>query len=367
MGVRFSRDASPFPPHPEGRGASCVVPPIYDRANLERILHPEFHMPALPVLHRAIAFALVLSSSACAHRSTTPAAPAAEPATVASAPAATPPTTAEVIAQSAASDWRRPDPNDVIYLDLPGGRVVIELASAFAPAHAATIRALAKEGYWNGLAILRSQDNYVVQWGDPNAGETTARPFKQAKAQLPAEFARTADGLPFTALADGDIYAPQAGWSGGFPAARDPKSDQAWLAHCYAMVGAGRDMAADSSNGAELYVVIGHAPRHLDRNITLVGRVLQGIDVLSVLPRGTGALGFYEKSEQRVTIGSIALESDVPAADRVNLEVFRTDTAAFDRLVEARRNRREEWFLDPVGHVELCNVPIPVRVATGSK
>ncbi|MCI1710270.1 MAG: peptidylprolyl isomerase [Chiayiivirga sp.] len=274
-----------------------------------------------------------------------------------------PPTTADVIAGSKASDWRRPAPEDTLYLDLPGGRVVIELASAFAPAHTDNLRALAREHYWDGLAILRSQDNYVVQWGDPNAGEDSARAFTQAKTKLPAEFVRKAANLPFTLLADGDIYAPEAGWSGGFPAARDPASGTAWMAHCYAMVGAGRDMAADSSNGAELYVVIGHAPRHLDRNITLVGRVLQGMEVLSVLPRGSGALGFYEKAEQRVPIASIRLASDLPESDRVNIEVFRTDTAAFERLVEARRHRREDWFLDPVGHVELCNVPIPVRVA----
>jgi peptidylprolyl isomerase len=276
-------------------------------------------------------------------------------------PAAKPPTMADVLAQSTASDWRRPEPQDTLYLDLPGGRVVIELASAFAPEHAANIRALAKEHYWDGLAILRSQENYVVQWGDPAAEEKEARGFKQAKAKLPAEFARPAKGLAFTRLADGDVYVPQVGWSGGFPAARDPANDAAWLTHCYAAVGAGRGNEADSSNGAELYVVIGHAPRNLDRNIPLVGRVLKGMEVLSVLPRGSGALGFYEQAGQRVPITSIRLASEVPESERVNLEVFRTDTPAFERLVEARRNRREEWFLNPVGRVELCNVPIPVR------
>lgn len=311
-------------------------------------------MSTSAALRRAVGFALIASSSLLhMHHAEAAATPKA-------------PTTAEVIAQSTPGDWRRPAPEDVLYLDLPGGRVVIELAASFAPAHADNIRALAREGYWDGLAILRSQDNYVVQWGDPNAGEKTARAFKQAKPTLPAEFARKATNLPFTRLADGDIYAPEAGWSGSFPAARDPATGKAWLAHCYAMVGAGRDMAADSSNGAELYVVIGHAPRHLDLNITLVGRVLQGMEVLSVLPRGTGALGFYEKAEQRVPIASITLASELPEAERLHLEVFRTDTAAFERLVEARRNRREEWFLDPVGHVELCNVPIPVRVVANN-
>src|SRR5688572_33353030 len=77
-------------------------------------------------------------------------------------------TTADVIANAGPANWRTPDPEDVLYLDLPSGRVVIELADEYAPEHAANIRRLAKEGFWNGLAVLRSQENYVVQWGDPD-------------------------------------------------------------------------------------------------------------------------------------------------------------------------------------------------------
>lgn len=282
-------------------------------------------------------------------------------------PAYVPPTTAEVIANAGADMWRRPDPDDVLYLDLASGRVIIELADGFAPAHAANIRRLAKEHYWDGLAILRSQENYVVQWGDPDGeDEAKARKFDKAKKHLPAEFTVDSGKVRFTRSPDGDVYAPEVGWSGGFPAARDPKLGRSWLAHCYAAVGAGRGNTADSSNGAELYVVIGHSPRHLDRNITLVGRVLQGMEHLTTLPRGTGALGFYEKVEERVPIKSIRLASDLPENERVALEVFRTDTPAFKQLLEARRNRREEWFLFPVGKVELCNVPIPVRTRPAS-
>lgn len=116
-----------------------------------------------------------------------------------------------------------------------------------------------------------------------------------------------------------------------------------------------------SGSGSELYVVIGHAPRHLDRNVTLAGRVLRGMERLSTLPRGTGALGFYEKAEQRVPMVSIRVAADLPKAERPQLEVLRTNTTTFAEFVEARRSRREDWFLDPVGRIELCNVPIPVR------
>ena len=268
-------------------------------------------------------------------------------------------TMAQVLEQSQPSDWRRPDPENTIYLELKSGRVVIELAPEFAPQHAANIKALVREKYFDGLNIIRVHENYVVQWGDPDG----KRPIIKAQRALPGEYFRPIGELPFAQLPDGDVYAPQAGHTNGFPVARDPASGRTWLAHCYGMVGAGRDMAPDSGGGAELYVVIGHSPRHLDRNVTLVGRVLKGMELLTVLPRGTGALGFYENPKQYVPLKSVRVAADVPAALRTALEVIRTDTPTFSKLIEARRYRREDWFLDPVGHVELCNVPIVVRPA----
>jgi peptidylprolyl isomerase len=250
----------------------------------------------------------------------------------------------------------------MLYVELPGGRVVIELAPAFAPRHVENVKKLVRSGYFDGLAVLRSQENYVVQWGDPKGGEEGARAIAGAASALPAELDRPiAEELAFTPLPDGDVYAPEVGFSAGFPAARDPAAGRVWLAHCYAMVGAGRGDAADSGSGAELYVVIGHAPRHLDRNVTLLGRVVRGMEALSTLPRGTGALGFYEDPAEHVPVASVRVAADLPEAERIPLEILRTDTAAFEAFVAARRHRRESWFLDPVGKIELCNVPLPVR------
>lgn len=278
-----------------------------------------------------------------------------------SAPAAT---LAEVLAASSAADWRRPDPENTLYMDLPGGRVVIELAPQFAPEHVANIRTLAHARYWDGLAIVRVQDNYVAQWGDPEAGNPEHRRAPgEARARLPAEFERDAADSGFRRIDSRDAYAPQVGFVDGFAAARDPARGKVWMAHCYGLVGAGRDNPADSSNGAELYAVIGHAPRHLDRNITPVGRVLSGIEHLSSLPRGPAPMGFYTDPAQRTPIRSLRLASDLPESERLPIEVFRTDTPAFERLVQARRVRHEEWFIDPVGRIELCNVPVPIRLA----
>ena len=201
----------------------------------------------------------------------------------------------------------------------------------------------------------------MVQFGDPTEEAADRKPIGNAKDKLPAEFTRASEGLAFDRLPDPDGWAPEVGFSNGFPAARDPATGQAWLAHCYGTLGAGRDVAPDSSNGTELYVVDGQSPRQLDRNITVVGRVLKGMELLSVIPRGPEPMGFYEDPAQRTPIASIALASDVPEAQRTPLQVLRTDTPLFAQLVEMRRNRKDGWYKVPAGHIDLCNVPIPVR------
>jgi peptidylprolyl isomerase len=298
----------------------------------------------------------------CLCLSTAPLAASAPGAGAAAPAAAKPPTSAEILAASAPSDWRALDPHNTLYMDLPAGRVIIELAPLFAPHHVANVAALAREDYFDGLWIMRAQDNYVVQWGDPDE----KKPVREAKRTLAAEFERPLRDLNLARLPDPDTYAPQAGFVDDFPAAADPVLGRAWLTHCYGMVGAGRDNDVDSGGGTELYVVIGQAPRQLDRNVTLLGRVVRGMELLSVMPRGTGALGFYEHANERVPIKSVRVAADLPESERVPLEVLRTDTPTFTAYLEARRNRREEWFKVPAGRLDVCNLQVPVRTPGGA-
>lgn len=270
-------------------------------------------------------------------------------------------TMSDVLAAAKPADWRPLDPANTLYVDFAAGRVVIELTPQFAPRHVVNIRTLAQEHYFDGLSINRVQDNFVVQWGDP---QNTRKPQK-AKRTLAAEFTRPATGLSFTVLPDPDTYAPQTGWVEGFPAARESASGSAWAVHCYGVVGAGRDNDADSGGGTELYIVTGQAPRQLDRNITVVGRVVQGMELLSALPRGPAPMGMYEKPEQYVAIRQVRIAADVPEAQRAQLEVLRTDTATFTALIESRRNRTDEWYKVPAGRIDVCNVPLPVRKKKG--
>ncbi len=281
-------------------------------------------------------------------------------------PAAPKKTAQDILAASPAGDWRDLDPENTLLMDLASGQVIIELAPRFAPAHAANIRALARGGYWDGLAILRVQDNFVTQWGDPDGEDAAkARPLPAgAAAKLPAEFSvpleKIGKDAGFARLPDVEGWAPRTGFAGGMPVAADPKTGKAWLAHCYGMVGAGRSDAIDSSNGTELYVVIGQAPRGLDLNITVVGRVLKGMELLSALPRGTAAMGFYDKPEQRTGIQRIRLLAEVPAAERPALQVLKTESNTWIQLLDARRFRGG-WFVHSPGYIDVCSASVPTR------
>src|SRR6267154_2675712 len=98
------------------------------------------------------------------------------------------PTMAEVLAASKPGDWRALDPEKTLYVEFASGRVVIELAPEFAPRHVANVKALTRERYYDGLAIVRVQDNYVVQWADPESEKPDlGRKIQHGRRTLPAE------------------------------------------------------------------------------------------------------------------------------------------------------------------------------------
>lgn len=267
-------------------------------------------------------------------------------------------TPGEIVAAAPAGAWIPIPADDLLLMDLKsGGRIVLQLAPAFAPVHVANIRALARSGYWQGAAVYRVQDNYVAQWGN-NESE---KPWPAGvRAKPPAEYQRSLRGLRVKPLGFPDSYAPAAGFAGGWPIANSTRGGWATLAHCYGMVGVGRGLE-DTGTGGELYVIIGHATRHMDRNLAIVGRVVEGIEYLSSLPRGTEALGFYKEPSQAAPIASIRLASDMPAAERPQFEVMDSLSGAFARYIGVRGHRNDDFYRVPARGVDLCNVQVPVR------
>lgn len=285
--------------------------------------------------------------------------------TLNAARAADTPSMTQILSESSPAEWRALDPSQTLYMDLPQGhRVIIELAPGWAPEHVANIKTLVQQHYFDNTSIYRVQDNFVVQWGDPNGDDPKkAKPMGKAKTSVPPEYSRKIDPkASFTKLPDGDIYAPEAGFIDGLPVGRDPKSDREWLVQCYGMVGVSRDIDPDSGSGNTLYTPIGQAPRRLDHQLAVVGRIVEGMQWLSALPRGTGPLGMYsDPAKMGMPILSVRLASDLPPAKRVHMEALRTDSKTFARVIEANRNRHDAFYKEPAGHISICNVPLPVR------
>ena len=278
----------------------------------------------------------------------------------------------EIVAAAPKGDWTRIAPADLLVMELAPDakgkprRVVIQLIPPpFSQGWTGNIRKLAAAHWWDGLSINRVQDNYVVQWGDANADDKV-----KAKA-LPAGLATMAeseyvssdplphDDIPIVVDAIVDVYASGVGFYHGWPIGGNGPAT--WPVHCYGMVGVGRNLSPNTGSGAELYVVIGHAPRHLDRNIALVGRVIEGVEFLSSLPRGHGALGFYdlEQGDERVPI--VSIHPGVEVKDLPAYEYLSTESASFAKYADARANRRDPFFIRPAGGADICNILVPVR------
>ena len=293
-----------------------------------------------------------------------------------------PPSPGEIVAAAPAGDWVVIEPEDLVVMTLaPDAKgkprqVVIQLMPApFSQGWVENIRTLARAKWYDGIAVTRVQDNYVVQWGDPNgedAAKAKALPeglrvmeesaYITSLYGMGAERAANEVGMAMLGMPalGGDAYADGTEFISGWPVATG-ETEIAWPVHCYGMVGVGRGYSPDTGTGAELYTVIGHAPRHLDRNIALVGRVVEGIEHLSSLPRGTGALGFYEDPAEHTPIVSIRVASDLPAADQPAFQYLSTESESFARYAEARANRRDPFFIVPAGGADVCNIPVPVR------
>lgn len=276
------------------------------------------------------------------------------------------PAPSEIVAAAKADEWVAIESSDLMIMDLAPDskgrprRVVIQLIpEPFGQGWVGNIRKLAAAKFWDGTSINRVQDNYVVQWGD--ATEKKALPNGLALVdQRSYRVQPYHDGQSVVLKVKGpkDNYADWATHLRGWQIAGDELGGT-WPTHCYGMVGVGRNLSPDTGTGAELYTVIGHAPRHLDRNIALVGRVIEGIEHMSSLPRGTGALGFYETEGERVPILSVRLGNDVK--DVPAFEYLNTDSASFAAYADARANRRDPFFNVPAGGADICNIPVPIR------
>ncbi len=255
--------------------------------------------------------------------------------------------------------WRAVDPENLLLMELENGRAAIELMPAFAPRSVVQIKRLVREGFYDGLSFYRVIENFVAQGG---IGEGS--PAHRKVPTLPAEFVFAAErAKPFTPVQKPETWAPESGFWRGFAIGRDPATGRAWAIHCPGVFALARDNDPDSSS-SEFYIPIGEAPRHLDRNLTVLGRVIAGMRFVQAAPRGDREVnhGVIPPDHPRLKIRRAVIAADLPAGARPAFHVMRTDTSEFRARIEAQRRRDDPfWIVQPARYLDICTVPVPVR------
>jgi peptidylprolyl isomerase len=256
--------------------------------------------------------------------------------------------------------WRSVDPANLVFIGMSEGEIVIELNPAFAPRTVARFKELVKEDFYRGLSFYRVIDGFVAQAGDESdlVGLDDDR-------RLPPEFERPVDReMPWTRVERGDLFAPETGFIDGFAAARD--GDTVWLTHCPGVLAMARGNEPDSG-GTDFYIVIGQAPRYLDRNLTIFGRVIDGMEVVQRIRRGEALEnGIIENDAARSRIGRMRLAQDLTPEEQRSYYVMDTNSKGFRQLLDARRDRDEDFFVHkPPKVLDVCQVPVGSRFVQG--
>ncbi|MBW2713690.1 MAG: peptidylprolyl isomerase, partial [Deltaproteobacteria bacterium] len=190
--------------------------------------------------------------------------------------------------------WNTLDPENTVYLQLQEGTVVIELNPVFAPKTVKRFKELLEEQFYRGMSFYRVIDGFVAQGGDESdidgsqVTKTLKAEFEINWPLKPKDKEEAKDWVPmsWTPVQTDDMFAPYTGFIDGFPAARDEKkAGKAWLTHCPGSIAMARNDGPNSGS-TDFYIVIGQAPRYLDRNLTIFGRVVWGMDVVQRIKRG---------------------------------------------------------------------------------
>jgi len=272
----------------------------------------------------------------------------------------------EVVEQAPDSDWRPVSADNmlVMTLSLAGDErtVVFELQPDLAPGHVTNTKALVKHGIFDNTQFYRVIDGFVAQGGPMFEEDSELPELSEGQLTIPVELTSSIDlGERYVAFDGRDGFADETGFYKGFAVGREVSEQNSWLLHCYGVLAAGR--ANDpNTGGTELYIVNGPAQRYLDRNTTVFGRVLDGMDAIQALTRSQNLSGPVELNADDNVIKQIVVASQLPKNKRPQLEVMRTDSTSFRQLLAARKNRNEDWFLHQHNYIDACGVQIPVRL-----
>jgi peptidylprolyl isomerase len=249
----------------------------------------------------------------------------------------------------AASDWRAPDPANLLHITTTRGDVVVEVYPELAPRHVDRIRELARTGFYDGLAFHRVIDNFMAQGGDPRGDGSGGSDLPDLAAEFTFRRDRT---LSFADV--GHPGAQRLGFIGAMPVVTQPDTlmdlsadgrVQGHSLHCPGVASMARANEPNSAN-SQFFLMRGTAAT-LDGRYTAWGRILRGGDIVRAL-----AVGEPPATPDRVL--RMRVVAEMPEADRPRLEVLRTDSASFRSMLDQRRASGQS--------VHPCAIDIPVRV-----
>ena len=304
-------------------------------------------------MKRSLSFAAALICAACV---------SAPPASTETVPALSPP----------AEDWRAVDPENLILVTLQTGTVAIELYPEAAPAHAAQIRDAVRKGFYDDEYFYRVIEGHVAQAG--REFEASIAPWPT----LPFEAEREVGEEGFAPQGNPDLYATQVGHRAGFAVGRE--GEREWLLNCPGALGMARDIDP-ASGSTEIFIPL-QPRRYLDRNYTIFGRVIDGMEFIHRLPRVDPSteeetealfgddpeLAYQIRQYRRSKLAdnqilSARIAADIPVEDRPAYDVMQTPSAEWEALKESKRDYTGIAALVslPPKVLDVCSLPVPAR------
>lgn len=250
--------------------------------------------------------------------------------------------------------WRRLDPENTVYMVLPAGTVIIELRPDFAPRHVERIKALVREGFYDGLNFHRVIEGFMAQGGDPKGDGTGG----SDKPDLAGEFARDSQAAPNAAFIGRDRIAPRVGFIDGMLIGAQPETlrtfradrkVELWPLHCPGVMSMARSSSPNSAN-SQFFLMFGDARLNLDRRYTAWGWIVDGFEASRRISRG-------EPPARPTPIMRMRIAADMAPAERREIEVLRTDSDIFMRYLASLEE------VDETGYVkDICDIKTPVRI-----
>lgn len=254
--------------------------------------------------------------------------------------------------------WQPIKQQNLLYVETDQGRITILLADFFAPKHVAYIKTLVNEGFYAGLPFYRVIENFVVQGGD-----ASGQKISKVKTSMLAEFERSIDQKnSFTLVQQQGLLAEQTGFINGFAVGRSVSENKEWLIHCPGVINLARSTNVNSGT-TDFAIMFGTPPRHLDRNMTIFGRIIAGWDVFYQVNRGDPELsGGFSNNSQATQINRMYLGSNTSNPKKEHLLIENTDHTVFKNKIANRRKYENEFYVHKGnGNLDVCYFPVKIK------